>query len=314
MINQKTGKINVAWVQAWNTFLKELRQWIKVHHTTALTWGGSADAASFVGASPAPAAASGGSSGGPPPPPAGPPPPPVDLGTTTSGGGKKHVDTAALFAEINAVKERQAGGKTEGLRHVTKDMKVKYQDKSALPSAPTPKASTGGGGPKKAAAVSSAPPKLELQGNKWLVEHQIGNREIVISEVEAKQTVYIYKCENSVVQVKGKINAITLDTCKKTGLVFDNCISSVEAVNCNSVQIQITGKVPSILVDKSSGVQLFLSKDCLDVEIVTSKSDEMNVVLPGKNAGDDIEEIAIPEQFKTTIVNRKLVTESVAHV
>jgi len=191
-------------------------------------------------------------------------------------------------------------------------MKGPNRDKSTLGDVPTPKASTGGA-PRKA-AVSTAPPKLALEGNKWIVEHQVGNKEIIISDVEPKHTIYIYKCDNSVVQVKGKVNAITVDSCKKTGVVFDNCISSIEVVNCNSIQVQVTSKVPSILVDKTSGCQLFLSKDGLGVEIVTSKSDEMNVVLPGKNTGDDIEEIAIPEQFKTTIVNRKLVTESVAHV
>jgi adenylyl cyclase-associated protein len=304
------GKTNVAWVSAWNTFLKELRQWIKTYHTTGLTWGGSADAASFNPSS-APAAAPA-SAGGAPPPPGPPPPMALDMTAVASGGGDKSGAAAALFAEINAVRDRQKSGKTEGLRHVTKEMKTKNQDRSAGPVA-TPKASAAAA--KKAApAAVQRPPKLALEGNKWIVEFQVGNRDIVISDVEPKHTVYIYKCENSVVQVKGKVNAITVDTCKKTGIVFDNAISSVEVVNCNGVQVQITGKVPSIMVDKSSGAQLFLSNECLDVEIVTSKSDEMNVVLPGKTASDDIEEIAVPEQFKTVIKNRKLVTEAVAHV
>ncbi len=32
------AKNHVAWVTAWNTFLKELRVYIKNHHTTGLTW------------------------------------------------------------------------------------------------------------------------------------------------------------------------------------------------------------------------------------------------------------------------------------
>jgi hypothetical protein len=32
------GKTQVAWVTAWNTFLKELRAFIKTYHTTDLTW------------------------------------------------------------------------------------------------------------------------------------------------------------------------------------------------------------------------------------------------------------------------------------
>jgi len=137
---------------------------------------------------------------------------------------------------------------------------------------------------------------------------------LVIENPEARHTVYIFKCEDSVVQIKGKVNAITIDSCKKTGIVFDNAIAVVELVNCNSVQVQITGKVPSIQVDKTSGCQIFLSREALGVEIVTSKSDEMNVCLPGATAQDDLIEMAVPEQFKTTIVGNKLVTECVQHV
>jgi len=225
-----------------------------------------------------------------------------------SGGGH-----AALFAEINAVKDRQKGGRTEGLRVVTKEMKTKNQDKSALPTvaAKTPAAT---GGAKKTTQAVSRPPKLALEGSKWVVEFQVGAKDLVIENPEVRHTVYIYKCNDAVVQIKGKVNAITVDTCNKVGVVFDNAISVVEVVNCNGVQVQINGKVPSVLIDKCSGAQVFLSKDCMETEIVTSKSDAMNIVLPPENPNDDITEIAVPEQFKTTVVNRKLVTEAVTHV
>lgn len=32
------AQTHVAWVTAWNTFLKELRQYIKNYHTTDLSW------------------------------------------------------------------------------------------------------------------------------------------------------------------------------------------------------------------------------------------------------------------------------------
>jgi len=297
--SSETGKLHVAWVQSWNTFLKELRVLIKNHHTTGLTWNASGgDAASFAGAAPAP------SSGGPPPP--GPPPPPV---VVASAG--KQVDHSALFAEIEAVKERQKSGKTEGLKHVTKDMKAPKGGSSApVPAVAPKKGSTPA--PKKAAITK--PPKFELEGNKWIVENQVGNHSLVIGEPEPKHAVYVYKCDDSVLQIKGKVNTITIDSCHKTAVVFDTAISSVEVVNCSGIQVQVTGKVPSVQVDKTTGAQIFVSNNSLEVEIVTSKSDAMNVVLPPKNDGDDIEEIAIPEQFKTTIANRKLVTEAVAHV
>lgn len=41
-------------------------------------------------------------------------------------------------------------------------------------------------------------------------EHFTGNREIVVEAKERKETVYIFKCVDSGVQVKGKINSIVL--------------------------------------------------------------------------------------------------------
>lgn len=40
------------------------------------------------------------------------------------------------------------------------------------------------------------------------------------------------------VQVKGKCNAISIDRCKKTGVVFENVIAACEMVNCSSVQVR----------------------------------------------------------------------------
>lgn len=40
-------------------------------------------------------------------------------------------------------------------------------------------------------------------------------------------------------QVKGKLNAITLDQCAKTGLVFDSVVASCEVVNSTSVQVRL---------------------------------------------------------------------------
>lgn len=38
---------------------------------------------------------------------------------------------------------------------------------------------------------------------RWAIENQIGNKNLVISECDAKQSVYMYGCKDSVVQVQG---------------------------------------------------------------------------------------------------------------
>lgn len=101
--------------------------------------------------------------------------------------------------------------------------------------------------------------------------------------------------------------------------------------------MQVLGKIPTISINKTDGCHVYLSQDSLSCEIVSAKSSEMNVLVPGKN-GDfvsefmmnkrNIEEIQIckvvvitwfpffffqteipvPEQFKTIWDGKKLVT------
>jgi adenylyl cyclase-associated protein len=91
------------------------------------------------------------------------------------------------------------------------------------------------------------------------------------------------------------------DSCKKCALVVENVVSSLDIVNCKSAQVQVMGKAPTAVVDKTDGLNLFLSRECLDIEIFTAKSSELNVSMPGKTDQDDFVERALPEQLKTTI-------------
>jgi len=284
--------------------MKDLATYIKKHHTTGLTWnprGGDASSASSA----APAAAK--SAGGPPPPPSGGPPPPPS-GAPPPSSGKAAPDTGALFASLN-----KGADITSGLKKVTKEMKTKAQEgKSSVVPASAAKEPVKSKAP--AAGQKKGQPKIELVGNKWVVEWQEGNNNIEINETEPKQVIYIYKCERSVIKVKGKINSISVDGCKRVGVVFENALAQVELVNSQQIELQILGSVPTVAIDKCSGVQTFLSKDGLGVEIVSSKSDSMNVLIPDPAGGPDPVEIAVPEQYKTLVKNNKLVTTTVEHV
>jgi len=107
------------------------------------------------------------------------------------------------------------------------------------------------------------------------------------------------------------VNSIAVDDCQKTAIVFENAIASFEVVNCRSIEIQVIGKVPNFAIDKTSGCQLYLSKESLGAEIVTSKSDQMNVLLPSDDG--DVVEIPIPEQYKTFVQNGQLITHPLEH-
>jgi len=289
----------VAFVTGFNGFLKELFTYVKKHHTTGLSWNPRGGDAKAAAGSSKPAAAPK-AAGGPPPPP------PADFlkqaAAQPAQSAQAGPDMGNVFAAIN-----KGTDVTSGLKKVTADMKSKNRtDKTSVVPASAAKPKS-----EKADTSKKGPAKLALEGNKWVVENQTNNTDIVIADTEPKHTVYVYRCDNSKIVIKGKINSVVVDDCKKSGVVFENAIASCEVVNCKGVEIQCTGKVPSIAIDKTSGIQLYLSADSLESEIVTSKSDSMNVVIPGI---DDIVELPVPEQFKTLVRNNRLVTEAVQHV
>lgn len=94
------------------------------------------------------------------------------------------------------------------------------------------------GGAAVAGAVDK-PPSFVRDGKKWLIEYQKGNQSLLVENAEMNNVVYMFKCTESTVQVKGKINSIVLDSCKKTSVVFDSVVSSVEFINCQSMQMQV---------------------------------------------------------------------------
>lgn len=153
--------------------------------------------------------------------------------------------------------------------------------------------------PSVAKPAVEKPPVFVRDGKKWLIENQKNNSNLVVNDAEMNNVVYIFKCINSTITVKNKINSIVMDSCKKSSVVFDSLVSSAEFINCQSVQMQVLGKVPTITIDKTDGCQMYLSKDSLNAEIVTSKSSELNVMIP-KSDGD-YSEHPIPEQLKVTI-------------
>ncbi|XP_055321729.1 adenylyl cyclase-associated protein 1 [Sitodiplosis mosellana] len=276
---------HVEWARSWVSTLTELQKYIKQHHTTGLVWSG-------ISAPPS------GPAGGAPPPP----PPPVlpPVGDLSLGAGGEDDGRSALFAQIN-----QGEDITKSLKRVTADMQT--HKNPGLRTGPAPfKAPTASVKP-VAKPVESKPPVFTRDGKKWLIEYQKNNTGLVVEGAEMNNVVYVFRCENSTITVKGKINSIFLDSCKKCSVVFDSLVSSIEFVNCQSVQMQVLGHVPTISIDKTDGCQMYLSEESKKVEIVSSKSSEMNVLLPKGTAGDYTEH-PIPEQFKTTISGNGLST------
>ncbi|CAG9864529.1 unnamed protein product [Phyllotreta striolata] len=284
---KEKDKKHFDWAKAWVQTLSDLQAFVKQHHTTGLVWSGK-------GAPP---------KGGAPPPPGCPPPPPVLDLSSMGGAGDAGLDRSALFAEIN-----RGENVTKGLKKVTSDMQT--HKNPTLRQGPAPfKTSAASSVSAGRPAQVDKPPSFVRDGKKWMIEYQKGNNNLLVENAEMNNVVYLFKCENSTVQIRGKINSITLDSCKKTSVVFDSLVSSMEFINCQSVQMQVLGKVPTISIDKTDGCQIYLSSESLDVDIISSKSSEMNVMVP-KGDGD-YTELPIPEQYRTKINSKKTLTTEI---
>eukprot|EP00192_Tetraselmis_astigmatica_P006238 CAMPEP_0117656350 /NCGR_PEP_ID=MMETSP0804-20121206/4758_1 /TAXON_ID=1074897 /ORGANISM="Tetraselmis astigmatica, Strain CCMP880" /LENGTH=511 /DNA_ID=CAMNT_0005462747 /DNA_START=139 /DNA_END=1674 /DNA_ORIENTATION=+ len=309
MEHRQTGPNHVAWVKACKAALAALKTFTKTYYSTGPAWNASGVPLGKFGGGPAPA-----KKGGPPPPAAPPPPPPglfddpskPSAPSSTSSGAE---GLNAVFAELQA-----GGGVTAGLRKVTNDMKAKNrEDKTGFVSAPE-KPAAKAQSKWSSGASPAGPPVLELQNHRrWVIENQRNNREIVIDGTNPKQSVYVYNCEGCTIQVKGKLNAISIDGCKKTGVVFDNLVASCEVVNSKSVQLQVTGHCATFAVDKCDGLQVYLSEESLGAEVISAKSSELNIITPGKTPEDEMVEHFIPEQFVSKLVDGKFVTTAVCH-
>lgn len=205
---------------------------------------------------------------GPPAAPAAPPPPaapvPGDAGGDTAG---------KLFAEIAALGE---SGVRSGL---TKAVKIKASDRADAP-APVVQAKK----LTKKAVNLGGTAKCALEGKKWIVEYQNGNKEIVI-DATLKQTVYVFKCHDSLIQVKGKVNAIFLDKCTKTNCIFEEALASVEIVNSSDVQVQCTKNAPAMSIDGCTAVTYYMSSSFKQAKIITAKSAAINLIRPTEDDG-----------------------------
>jgi len=203
----------------------------------------------------------------------------------------------------------KAAANTKNFNKVTDDMKTKNQNVSKVVKEEDIKKVN-----KKSRITGEKRIDIENE-QKWTISNIDGDKKIEIKISETKQSVYVYKVDNSNIIIKGKCTTITMDDCRKSVLIFEDVIACCEVVNCKSVTVQSLSKIPSFNVDKTDGIVVYLSLESKFATIVTSKSSEMNVVIPSENEEDDPKELPIPEQFITSYdsITNTIKTGSNAH-
>jgi adenylyl cyclase-associated protein len=274
------GESHVKFCDTMKAMVLDLSAYLKEHHLSGLAWNpnGKEDFASAkVGGSSNCSKSSGGASSASSVTP---------KGSGVAGAGAS--SAGDIFAELKKKQTGDGSSAATGLKKVTKDQQTWRKEYKSDEPPLSSKLATLASPPAAATASLSAkgklgPPKCEYQerGCKWNVENQTkDNCEGGVCKVtvtDAKQQVYIYKCQNVTIQITGKLKSVIVDSCTKVGVVFDTAISACEIVNCNSVQVQSTNLCPSFSIDKTDGIVVHLTNEAVSQSVfVTSKSSEMN--------------------------------------
>uniref|UniRef100_A0A7S1G2C6 C-CAP/cofactor C-like domain-containing protein n=1 Tax=Corethron hystrix TaxID=216773 RepID=A0A7S1G2C6_9STRA len=302
--DDEVSKAQITFCVKLSSLVKELSAYTKEWHTTGLAWGKGAaltKSAAQAGVDTVSAATT----------------PTATATVKTKGAESKTVKAAPpVKSAADASEELKAallakttGGNSAatGLKKVPRDQQTwrkEYKKDSATP-APASSAPSKAVTSVKAKSSSNKPPpppKIEFHAptNKWLVEHQVSPTQtpivLTVDVTDLKHQVYIYKCTNVTVVVKGRFKNIIVDSCVRCNVIFDTVLISTEVFNGKSCKVQINGTCPSFVIDKTDGCQVYLSKETMAVtKFVTSKSSEMNVCW--QDPSGDMKEVPIPEQF-----------------
>lgn len=319
-------QVHVEWVKQTLSVFDELKNYVNEYHTTGVAWNPKGKPFAEVVSQQTESAAknsssASGSAGGAAPPPPPPPPPATFFDDTEKDSGNPSPASGginAVFAELN-----QGANITSGLKKVDKsEMTHKNPELRKQPPvapkkpAPPKKPSSLSGG------VSSAPVKKPakkelIDGTKWIIQNftkaDISDLSPITIEVEMHQSVFIGNCSDVTIQLKGKANAVSVSETKNVALVIDSLISGVDVIKSYKFGIQVLGLVPMLSIDKSDEGTIYLSQESIDndSQVFTSSTTALNINAPKEN--DDYEELAVPEQFVSKVVNGKLVTQIVEH-
>lgn len=167
------------------------------------------------------------------------------------------------------------------------------------------------------------PVPVILNGNRWQVSDIKAPcaEPTTLNIANQSQSVHISSCQGSntfIIAGDSKTAAISLNNCSEISmLVSVGVLSNVEIINCKKVKIQLDSTVPSVSIDGSEAVTIYQMAQFNESKktiYYTSKSSEVNILYQTENHDDEMQEIAIPEQFKSYFdIQGNMKTEPVQH-
>ncbi|CCW69973.1 unnamed protein product [Phytomonas sp. Hart1] len=244
----------------------------------------------------------------PPPPPPPPPSPPSVLSSVPPSSA-----ISSLFEEI-----RSAGDSiTSRLRHVPEHKKAYMWkakhgevDMGALELRKIKAEMQKLKETKSSGAMhhKAGEPVLFLENNKrWLVKSHAGNPEqllhLCLDDTQMQHTVCVQDCRHVHIEVKGKVNSISITRCHKVQVALSSIISTVEILGCTDTDVQVGESAPSVSIEDSSTVNIYLlsPEHSRRTDIFSSRISTVNVLFPSQDDPENIVERPLPEQFVSKI-------------
>jgi len=199
---------------------------------------------------------------------------------------------------------------TKGLKAVKKSQKTKYRKKEE------------GRGvvkivKKKKTTKPKKTPSTKKQGFRWLFSNYYEGIIDVPDAIDMKANVFLSNCSDCQIEVKNKVKAISIESCKKMFIFINDVVSSVEMVRCDTVTIYCKGIAPNIQIDKCDSPRVVVLQGAANPDLIVScvTAGNVEVCKPTDDDPDNMVSYPMPEQFKLQVTgnNDALTCEQIAH-
>lgn len=199
---------------------------------------------------------------------------------------------------------------TKGLKNVKKSQKTKYRKKEE------------GRGvvkivKKKKTSKPKKTPSTRKMGFRWMFSDYYEGIIDVPDSIDMKANVFLSNCSDCQIEVKQKVKAISIESCKKMFIFINDVVSSVEMVRCDTVTIYCKGVAPNIQIDKCDSPRVVVLQGAASPDIIVScvTAGNVEVCKPTDEEPDNMVSYPMPEQFKLQISgnNEGLTCEKIEH-
>lgn len=194
---------------------------------------------------------------------------------------------------------------------------------TATPAAPAKAAEEVKKAPAAAAKKPAGPkpPVKELKnGNKWMVEN-IAKDTLKFEgdeEVNRRIAFNLFACTDSVIEIVGKCQNISIVSCKKVTVIFDSVVSQVELLNCTAVEVKARVQLPMMSLEGCKQTKIHLTNKTKGSKIGTCCCRSTFVNFPNEGVADEDAfdpvnqtRVPVPETFDTVVSGNTLETVGV---